>query len=36
MDIGQHIFHKKKLTRDEGGILENAFWKMSFATEDIK
>ena len=30
------LFSTKKLTGDEGSILEKAFWKMIFATRDIK
>ena len=29
-------FPQRKLTRDEGGIFEKAFWKMVFATKDTK
>ena len=36
MGFGQHIFHRKKMRLDEGSILEKAFWRMIFATRDIK
>ena len=36
MHIGQPIFYKKKLTGEEGSILEKAFWKMFLATKDTK
>ena len=29
-------FAQRKLTRDEGSVLEKAFWKMIFATKIIK
>ena len=35
MDIGQHISHKKKLTRDGDNILEKLFWEMIFGSEDV-
>ena len=35
MDFGQPFFHKKKLTRGEGIILEKAFWEMSFGSEGV-
>ena len=36
MVIGQHIFQKKKVVRDEDIILEKTFWMMFFATRDNK
>ena len=34
MAIGQHFFHKKKLTRDEGIKLEKAFWEVILTSND--
>ena len=35
MDIGQPTFHKLKPTRDEGSILEKAFWEMISGSVDV-
>ena len=35
MDIGLHNSHKKKLIRDEGMVLEKAFWEMIFGSVDV-
>ena len=35
MDFGPHIFAQRNLTRDEGNILEEAFWEIVFGSVGV-